>query len=660
LDSLPNRLWSFTTTERRPFTDRGRPEIVHDICDSVYLMWFLQSVKRLVLLSAMTFCVPYILLAQSVTSALPKTASPVSAVGAARHASASVEPWLYAIDDGRDDHSSTLFRLGTSPVAGTVGLVRVGETEVENVFDIAFMGKRLIGVGLGTSFGISDDVFIEIDPETGSATEIATFKPDGDFNALEGETAATLIAATTKGEVWRINFETLQANRLGVFGGGLVSSGDLAFAADGTLYGTAAGILSDVLVKIDRTDGHASVIGTTGHTTVYGLAFHRDSGTLLAVVDADKNPKLVSINGATGATTLIGMIPAPSGITGLAVVPGTTCPIDTPKLPTDGDAARMEEGAKGRSLGDCRGAGFSLIPGYVTDGLDLQVNGLAGTVGAGLVSRNSGFRPPAYQQHFYEVKVAYEALYQRKLRNPSDAAACKALDAFLNAEIDKHCLSFRKISNVVDTSHLAVNKSEASLHTLMPSHALDLQVDASVKSVLTSRLNQYHLSLCPGDSAFHVQLSVEGQCTRKQAIVGSIFFTLAPSAKGASTTDPGVRLLLTDAHGRRVGYDASGVFFNEYPPGTADYSGDGSSGPEIDIADTGDGTYTLTASSDSAGSYELVLQSVDIEHGDAVQETISRGTMTPNSHIGPLSITVKEEVSVVGGTSPLRHRAVHP
>ncbi len=237
-----------------------------------------------------------------------------------------VESWLYAVDDGSDDGSSTLFRMGTSPVSGEVGLQVVGETGVQGIFDITFVGNRLIGVAPGSFSGVVGDIFVEINPDTGTAQTIGTLQPSGTFNALETEGPDTFVAATSEGELWRIKLSSFNATRVGLYGNGLQSSGDLALATDGTLYGTTTGVFSDTLVRVNRNTGQATSIGSLGYGAAYGLAVRPDTGTLLGVVDADSAPLLVSIDKSSGQATLIGSIPAAAGLAGLAVRGTVTTP----------------------------------------------------------------------------------------------------------------------------------------------------------------------------------------------------------------------------------------------------------------------------------------------------------------------------------------------
>lgn len=271
--------------------------------------------------------IPAVAVAQSLERAA-RDATSVEAWDDALSETARATSWLYAIDDGRRDGSGTLFRLGVTNSGGVVGVEVVGETGVRDVFDIAFAGNRLYGIGPGTSFGTVSDVLIEIDPRTGAATAIGSLDPSGNFNALEGETASTLLGATSTGEVWRINPIALTATRLGTFGSGFASSGDLALAPGGTLFGLVDGFFADSLATINRATGRATLVGSTGFGDVYGLAVSPETGALLGVADAVTAPKLVTLNRNTGSATLIGAIPVPAGITGIAAgaAPANGCP----------------------------------------------------------------------------------------------------------------------------------------------------------------------------------------------------------------------------------------------------------------------------------------------------------------------------------------------
>lgn len=252
----------------------------------------------------------------------------------------AVEAWLYAIDRGESDGSGTLFRLGASASGGFVDVQVVGETGVQDLFDIAFMGNRLFGIGPGgATFGTSDDVLVEIDPNTAAATPIGTIEVSGFFNALVGESPSTLLAATDGGQLWRIDLAALTASRLGSFGSGLSSSGDLAFVG-GTLYASSGVFGSGELVVVNPTSGRATVVGSLGIRDVFGLAADPRTGGLLGVADAASDPRLVTIHRGTGRATVLGRIPATDEITGLATAPFTPAAACN----AGGDAVLLENG----------------------------------------------------------------------------------------------------------------------------------------------------------------------------------------------------------------------------------------------------------------------------------------------------------------------------
>lgn len=255
----------------------------------------------------------------------------------------AAEPWLYAIDQGSSDGSSTLFRLGSASTGGFVAVEVVGETGVEDIFDIAFMNGRLFGIGPGDkTFGTTRDILIEIDPQTAAVNVIGTIDPAGNFNALVRESPSTLLAASTQGELWRINPDALTATRVGFYGSGFESSGDLALVG-GIFYGSVRGVQSDRLVTVNSSTGRATLLGSIGFREVHGLTHDPTSGGLLGLADGDSAPKLISINRSSGSGALIGHIPASDAVTGLA-----SAPLTAPSQCSAGSDALFLEGGRFR------------------------------------------------------------------------------------------------------------------------------------------------------------------------------------------------------------------------------------------------------------------------------------------------------------------------
>ena len=70
--------------------------------------------------------------------------------------------------------------------------------------------------------------------------------------------------------------------------------------ASGQMYGTAPGPSSDLLVKVNTATGVASKVGTTGKSSVWGLAY---AGS--RVVGFTTAGEIIKIDPVTGSTTLL-------------------------------------------------------------------------------------------------------------------------------------------------------------------------------------------------------------------------------------------------------------------------------------------------------------------------------------------------------------------
>jgi outer membrane protein assembly factor BamB len=176
--------------------------------------------------------------------------------------------------------------------AATGSTRQVGPIGIANVTDIAFHGP--------TMYGVSFSQLLRLDPDTGTGTAIGAigFTTNGLAVAADG----TIYAGTTPaGELVQINPVTGAGTLVGTFGGGLASSGDLAFDSNDRLFGALDQGGTVVLASIDRSFGAATVIGPTGVPNVYGLAFHccRLYGTTAA-------GELVDISVASGGATVVG------------------------------------------------------------------------------------------------------------------------------------------------------------------------------------------------------------------------------------------------------------------------------------------------------------------------------------------------------------------
>jgi hypothetical protein len=189
---------------------------------------------------------------------------------------------LYAVDP-----ASVLYTIDPASASARA----VGPAGIANVTDIAFHGPTLYGVSFGQ--------LLRLDPWSGAGTTIG---PTGfSTNGLAVASDGTLYAGTTTGELITIDPATGAGTAVGSFGGGLTSSGDLAFDAHDVLFGALDKGGTVVLARIDRATGAATVIGPTGTATVYGLAF-ADSH----LFGATGAGELAHISVATGAATVVG------------------------------------------------------------------------------------------------------------------------------------------------------------------------------------------------------------------------------------------------------------------------------------------------------------------------------------------------------------------
>jgi hypothetical protein len=190
---------------------------------------------------------------------------------------------LYVVDP-----TSNLYTLdaatGSSHLVGAVGIA--------SVTDIAFHGSTL--------YGINFTQFLRLNPDTGAGVVVGAIGGGFGTNGLAVASDGTVYAASG-GQLIKINPVTGAGTLVGNFGGGLTSSGDIVFDCNDVLFGALNQGGTVVLAQINRNTGVATVIGSTGFNTVYGLAFL--GGRLYGVTGAGQ---LLTINVASGAAVVTG------------------------------------------------------------------------------------------------------------------------------------------------------------------------------------------------------------------------------------------------------------------------------------------------------------------------------------------------------------------
>jgi hypothetical protein len=242
---------------------------------------------------------------RGVAAAVLATAAVAGGANAGPVGSAAPTTWLYGADA-----SSALFVVDASSGAAR----RIGDTGVRGITDIAFTPN-------GRLYGVSFTQLYSLDPRTGRATPIGTGLGMGSVNALASDSHGRLHVASTSGDFGVVAIGTGRATRIGSYGPGLVSSGDLAFARDGALYATARSSRGEVLLRVDTATGIASVRARLPLPDVYGLAFG-PNGKLVGAARGNATPAvLVSVDRRTGRTKRIGLIPGARGMWGLATRP---------------------------------------------------------------------------------------------------------------------------------------------------------------------------------------------------------------------------------------------------------------------------------------------------------------------------------------------------
>ena len=141
--------------------------------------------------------------------------------------------------------------------------VREGLTGVE-LTDVTFRGKTL--------YAISFTDLYWLNATTGASHHIGSLGFYGANALVTQPKTGTLYGADQFGDFFKINSRTGHATRIGTFGGGLGSAGDLTFA-HGHLYATVSksGSPESFLATVNVRTGSAKIVGNTGYSNVWGL-----------------------------------------------------------------------------------------------------------------------------------------------------------------------------------------------------------------------------------------------------------------------------------------------------------------------------------------------------------------------------------------------------
>jgi hypothetical protein len=157
----------------------------------------------------------------------------------------------------------------------------------------------------GRVIGISFDHVYAVDPKTAKCTHLA--KLTQDFNGLSfitnpGGGNERLLATAADGTVFEIDPQNGHSKKVGSYGANLTSSGDLVSVKG---IGTVATVKKDALggdwlARVNPATGHATLIGPTGYTNIWGLGFWKDK-----VYGFTESSMFVLIDVKTGGAKLV-------------------------------------------------------------------------------------------------------------------------------------------------------------------------------------------------------------------------------------------------------------------------------------------------------------------------------------------------------------------
>jgi PKD repeat protein len=273
---------------------------------------------------------------------------------------------------------------------------------------------------------------------------------------------------------------------------------------------------------------------------------------------------------------------------------------------------------------------------------DLKAQVLAAAPNA-VFTRLSGYRPPDYQDHLYQLKTLYEAMY--KVRGSITAIQCASEIAKVEEEKIFHKLGPQKANGVEIPGTLAVNKR--SNHEY--GNALDVSVIPTPGDWAAAVRRNNLLEPC-SERAVHLQTKENPVCGASTTVTALAFVQAgAGMISGLSVPLLPIRLLIRDPAGRRVGYDPqTGTAVNEIGE-TANYSGVDSDPQVVTVRDAAGGDYHVEAVAISSGAYTLMLSADDEEHGANFGSRSTTGNAIAGNPIEPLGLGVQQTTPQLPG-----------
>jgi Ca2+-binding RTX toxin-like protein len=236
---------------------------------------------------------------------------------------AAADSWLFAIDDGRSDNSSTLFRIDTA----TGQTHKIGETGVGAMTDIAFASD-------GTLYGINSKSLYRINAKTAATTRVGTIGFTRVNALVENFATGELAAATSTREFLAIDPATGRGRLVNFLSSGLFSQGDFANSPDGVMYGTAGDFEGNShLITVDPSFGRATIVKELPFAQVNSLELS-PGGQLFASAGGASggslSSQLIVIDPSTGNSSAVATIQGVDPVQGFAAPIGTGAVVRSP------------------------------------------------------------------------------------------------------------------------------------------------------------------------------------------------------------------------------------------------------------------------------------------------------------------------------------------
>jgi hypothetical protein len=381
-------------------------------------------------------------------------------------------------------------------------------------------------------------------------------------------------------------------------------------------------------------DGQGSAVAF-GATTVPSLSIlsWSDTQIVVQVPDLPTGPYKVTVTTSAGQSNAVAF-----------EVEGCAYDDRTDDVLADAEARVFEDAVRA-------GQGVppdSLFPPNVEAVLSRQITAFLADLQArvGIVlHRDSGYRPSAYQKHFYDMLEDDRALEALMEDIDTQKQACAVLRAKIDKELAIHGLSQANGAAMPGNS---LHEKRRDNHP--EAQAVDLAPKASLitpPATLPSGTPSLFLASPALFAALIDSIAAEHGLWRpvKSDVVHFALLGSPTLQQLTALMKSPVNMMIHDPLGRRFGFDpATGTVINEIGAGTF-YTGPGTEPQRIDVGGALAGTYTVTGIGTGVGPYTLTLSRMD-EDGEILETQEVTGIASLGQPIAPLGIQIVTPVPI--------------